>query len=587
MTNVAEHIVERLVASGITRVFAYPGDAMHPLLAALEAREGDIDLVQAADEEAAAFMACGHAKLTGEVAACLVSSGSAATRALTGLWDAHLDHQGVLAIVGVPARTTLGGHYREEIELVPTLASVAPSFVQTITTPGQARHVIDRAARTARAERLPACVIAPVDVQVEKATDPPHAHDSVHSGPGFEAPIVVPSEDALARAAAVLNAGQKVAMLVGAGARDATDEVIAVAERLGAGVAKALLGKATVPDDLPFVTGGIGLLGTRPSYTMMQACDTLLVVGSRFPYAEFLPEEGQARGVQIDLDARMLSLRYPMEIGLVGDAKATLRALLPRLEPRESRTFRDTVERDVAAWWEKLARRAAIEADPINPERVLSALSARLPDAAMLACDAGNSVHWFSRHLRVRRGMAVLHSGFLSAMGSSIPYALAAKLAHPDRPAIAVIGDGAMQMRGLAVLFSVAKHRARFADPRFIVLVLNDAQLNMDVWEKRVLRGEPAEGSTHTIERFAYAAFAEQLGLRGIQVTHADAVEDALDAALASDRPVVLDVHVDPKVPPIPPRVSLTQAANLAKAMLAGDKQALAAIRLSLAELFA
>lgn len=587
MKNVADFIVERLHLAGVTRIFTYPGDAMHPMLAALERRPEVFDVVQAVDEEAAGFMACGHAKTTGELGVCLVSAGSAVTHVLTPLWDAHLDHMPVLALIGTPPRAVQGGGYREELPLEPTLRSVAPDFAGTITTPEQARHVVDRAVRTAKAARMPTCVIVPVDVQALAAKEPAHAHDTVHSGSGYAPPRVLAHEDDLARAASILNQGERVAILVGAGARGAADELIDVAELLGAGVAKALLGKAVLPDGLPFVTGGIGLLGTKASYAMMQRCDTLLLVGTRFPYAEFLPEEGRARAVQIDLDPSMLSLRYPVEVGLVGDAKATLRALLPLLRPKTDRSFREYVEKEARAFRETLARRAAIPADPVNPQHVFHALSPMLPERAILACDAGNSVHWFSRHLEVREGMTVLHSGFLSAMGSSIPYALAAKLAHPDRPVVVAIGDGAMQMRGIPALFSVAKHRHRFEDPRFIVLVLNDAQLNMDVWEKRVLRGEAAEGEAHRIPRFDYAACASLFGFEGLLIDVPEAVEPVLERALASAGPVVIDVHADPKVPPIPARVSLAQAAHLTWSMLAGDEQAIASLKAALAELFA
>ncbi len=329
--TVSDFLVERLHAWGVRIIFGYPGDGINGVFGALNRAEGKIKFVQARHEEMAAFMACAYAKFTGELGVCIATSGPGATHLITGLYDARLDHTPVLAIAGQQARAALGGHYQQELDLQSLFKDVAGEFVQQASTPSQVRHLVDRAIRSALGLRRVTAIILPNDLQEEAYSDPPRAHGTIHSGVGYSAPAPMPTDADLDRAAAALNAGKKVALLVGAGALHATDEVIAVADRLGAGAAKALLGKAALPDDLPWVTGSIGLLGTKPSYDMMMDCDTLLMIGSGFPYSEFLPKEGKARGVQIDIAPDMLSLRYPMEVGLVGDAKATLAALLPRL----------------------------------------------------------------------------------------------------------------------------------------------------------------------------------------------------------------------------------------------------------------
>src|SRR5437867_2281657 len=377
---VADYVLERLTQWGIHRIYGYPGDGINGFLGALDRAGSDPDFIQVRHEEMAAFMACGHAKFTGEVGVCLATSGPGAIHLLNGLYDAKLDHQPVVAIVGQQARAALGGSYQQEVDLVTLFKDVASEYVEMVVTPQQVRHVIDRAVRIARAQRAPTCVILPNDLQEMPAHEPERKHGTVHSGVGYAIARPIPDEHELQRAADVLNAGQKVAMLVGAGALHATADVLDVADLLGAGIAKALLGKAAVPDTLPFVTGSIGLLGTRPSYRMMMECDTLLMVGSSFPYSEFLPPEGNARGVQIDIDARMLSIRYPMEVNLVGDSATTLQLLRPLLERKQDATWRGRIEKDVTDWWKTLEARAMNDAQPINPQRVFWELSSRLPE---------------------------------------------------------------------------------------------------------------------------------------------------------------------------------------------------------------
>jgi pyruvate dehydrogenase (quinone) len=579
---VSDYVLERLAQWSVDRVYAYPGDGINGFLGAFE-RQDKVEFVQVRHEEMAAFMACAHAKWTGDVGVCMATSGPGAIHLLNGLYDAKLDHQPVVAIVGQQAQAALGGHYQQEVDLVSLFKDVAHEYVHMATDPAQARHLIDRAIRIALAERTVTCVIFPNDLQTEKAVpQPPHKHGTIHSGVGYAPPNVVPTEGDLRRAADVLNAGERVAMLVGQGALDATDEVVETAEKLGAGVAKALLGKAAVPDDLPFVTGAIGLLGTRPSWDLMQDCDTLLVVGSSFPYSEFLPEEGAARAVQIDIDGRMVGLRYPMEVNLVGDARRTLRALLPLLEHKDDRAWREEIEEGVARWWEVLEARAMNDADPLNPQRVFWELSSRLPDGAIISADSGSAANWFARDLKLRRGMKASLSGTLATMGPGVPYAIAAKFACPGRPAIALVGDGAMQMNGINELITIAKYWKRWRDPRLVVLVLNNRDLNQVTWEQRAMEGDPEFETSQQVPDFPYARYAELIGLKGLRVDTPEAVGAIWDEALDADRPCVVEAVTDPNVPPLPPHITVEQAKKMASALRHGDPNARGLIRQTL-----
>ncbi|HDR9240346.1 TPA: thiamine pyrophosphate-requiring protein [Burkholderia vietnamiensis] len=574
MATVADFIVERLYDWGVRRVYGYPGDGINGFFGALARAGGKIEFIQARHEEMAAFMASAHAKFTGELGVCVATSGPGAAHLVTGLYDARLDHMPVLAIVGQQARTALGGHYQQEVDLPALFKDVAGAFVQLAVVPGQVRHLVDRAVRTALGARTVTALVLPNDLQELDYAPPKRAHGTVHSGVGYTRPKIVPYADDLQRAADVLNAGKKVAMLVGAGALHATDDVIAVADRLGAGAAKALLGKAALPDDLPWVTGSIGLLGTKPSYELMNECDTLLVVGSGFPYSEFLPKEGQARGVQIDLKADMLSLRYPMEVNLVGDSAETLRALLPLLKERQDTAWRDRIAKWNADWHDTLAARAAAKASAgrgVNPQRAFTELSPRLPADVILTSDSGSCANWYARDLMIRRGMMGSLSGGLASMGAAVPYAIAAKFAYPLRPVIAMVGDGAMQMNNMAELITVAKYWRQWADPRWICMVLNNEDLNQVTWEQRVMEGDPKFDTSQQIPNVPYYRFATLVGLKGIYVDDPEQLGAAWDEALASDRPVVLEVKSDPEVPPLPPHVTLQQAKHFAQALVKGD----------------
>lgn len=568
--TVADFVLKRLAEWGVSRIYGYPGDGIGGLTAAI-GRADAPRFVQARHEEEAAFMACAHAKWTGEVGVCLATSGPGAIHLLNGLYDAKLDHQPVLALVGQQARPALGGNYQQEVDLGALFKDVASDFVQTCQVPEQARHLIDRGLRIARARRNVTTVIFPNDVQELDAAAPPHAHATVHSGKAVSTPRVVPAQADLRQAAEVLNAGGKVAILAGAGAVGAEEELQAVADRLQAGVAKALLGKAALPDDLPFVTGSIGLLGTEPSDWMMKECDTLLMVGSRFPYSEFLPKEGDARGVQIDLDPTMLSIRYPMEVALAGDAGATLEALLPLLEQKDGKGWRDEIEARVSDWWDGAEERAMVEADPVNPERVFWEASPRLPDDALIAADSGTSANWYARALKFRPGMKGTLSGTLATMCPAVPYATAAKFAYPDRVAVGFIGDGAMQMLGNAALMTVAKYWREWEDPRLVICVLNNGDLNQVTWELRAMADSPRVPETQDVPSFDYAAYARSLGLEGIRVERPEDVAAAWDNAFGAERPVVIDALTDPNVPTLPPHITMEQAKSYATAVLKGD----------------
>jgi pyruvate dehydrogenase (quinone) len=569
--TVSDFIVQRLHQWGVRHLFGYPGDGINGVFGALQRADGKIGFVQSRHEEMAAFMATAYAKFSGQLGVCIATSGPGASHLITGLYDALLDHQPVLAIVGQQARNALGGHYQQELDLVSMFKDVAGAYVMQASSPAQIRHLIDRSIRIALARRTPTVIILPNDIQEEPYEDPPRAHGTLHSGIGYSAPSIKPRDADLDRAAEVLNAGKKVAMLIGAGALHATEEVIAVADRLSAGCAKALLGKAALPDDLPWVTGSIGLLGTEPSYNMMMECDTLLMVGSGFPYAEFLPKEGAARGVQIDIDASMMSIRFPMEVGLVGDAAETLRALLSRLKPKSDGAWRQGIEDDVAKWWKTLEGRAHQPAAPVNPQLVAWELSPRLPDRAIITSDSGSCANWFARDLKMRRGMTASLSGGLASMGAAVPYALAAKYCHPDRPVIALVGDGAMQMNNMAELITAAKYWRDWTDPRFIVCVFNNEDLNQVTWEQRIINGDPKFEASQRIPNVSYSRFAELIGLSGIYVDSPQLLGSAWDQALASEKPVVLEVKTDPEVPPLPPHITLQQAKNFSLALMKGD----------------
>jgi pyruvate dehydrogenase (quinone) len=570
--TVAAKILDRLSEWGIRQVFGYPGDGINGLVAAWAAAENAPQFVQARHEEMAAFEAVGYAKFSGQVGVCAATSGPGAIHLLNGLYDAKLDHVPVVAIVGQTARTAMGGAYQQEVDLQTLFKDVCNEYVQTCMVPGQIPNLIDRAIRIAITESAPTCVIIPGDVQELEYTPPGHGMKDVPSSLGMTPPVIMPDPEGVRQAAELLNGGKKVALLVGQGARGAVAEVTEVAELLGAGVAKALLGKDVLPDTLPWVTGPLGLLGSTASYRMMQDCDTLLTVGSNFPYTQFMPDLDQAKAVQIDRSGKWIGMRYPYQVNLVGDAGATLRQLIPLLRRNEDRAFRQQIESDVREWWEDVERRALTDADPVNPQRIFHELSLQLPADAMVSSDSGTSANWYARNLRFHDRIRGTLSGTLATMGAGVPYAIGAKWAFPDRPSIALVGDGAMQMNGLAELITIARYYGQWADPRLVVAVLHNNDLNQVTWELRAMGGSPTFPQSQSLPDVDYASFARSIGLDGVSIDAGDQLADAWRSALSADRPVVLDVRCDSSVPPIPPHTTFEQMKSVAGALLKGDE---------------
>ncbi|WP_435613399.1 thiamine pyrophosphate-requiring protein [Streptomyces sp. bgisy159] len=576
MTEVADYVLQRLTEWGVGRVYGYPGDGINGFLGAFDRANGNPEFIQVRHEEMAAFMACAHAKFTGEVGCCTATSGPGAVHLLNGLYDAKLDHQPVVAVVGQQKRLSLGAHYQQEVHLDRLFADVS-EFCEMVTHPGQARHVVDRAFKTALTTRGVATIIIPEDIQEADAQpSPPKQHGSVFSSVGWSRPRVLPDPGELRKAADVLNAGKKVAILVGQGAARAQDEVVETAELLGAGVAKALLGREVLPDDLPFVTGPIGLLGSKASDNMIQGCDTLLMIGTSFPYSEWLPDEGQARGVEIDIDGRMIGIRYPMDAHLVGDARETLRELIPLLHRKEDRSWREKIEKDVVEWDDLCERWAAQHfGDTINPQAVAAELSRRLPENAILTADSGSGTNWWARNVKLREGMQASLSGTLATMGPGTPYAIAARFAHPDRPVIAFVGDGAFQMNGMNEMITVKRYLDRLSGSTpFVFCVFNNQDLNQVTWEQRAMAGDPKYPGSQDIPDVPYAAYAELLGLKGIVCSDPKKIGDAWEEALACDQPVVLEFKVDSEIAPIPPHIMKTQGKEAAKAALRDPEKA-------------
>ncbi len=572
--SVASFMLERLHGWGCNRIYGYPGDGINGFIGAFREVGDRVQFTQTRHEEIAAFCASAHAKFGGGFGVCMATSGPGAIHLLNGLYDAKLDHVPVVAIVGQQKRMSLGGHFQQEVDLPVLFSDVAGEYVHYCMAPTQAAHLIDRAVRIALSYRTVTAIIIPEDVQESEHQDPPRAHGAVFSSGDITKPRVIPQQHDLQRAAEILNGGEKVAMMVGQGARAAAEEVKQVAEVLGCGVAKALNGIDVLPDDLPYVTGSCGLLGTKPTDEMMENCDTFLMVGSSFPYSEWLPKPGQARGVEINIDPKMIGIRYPMEVNLVGDSAETLRALIPMLQRKPDRSWRERLEGEVTRWWEILADRAQESANPINPQLIYHELSPRLPDRVITTADSGSSTNWWARQLKLREGMRAGLSGTLATMAPALPYALGAKFAHPDRPVIACIGDGAMQMLGINTLIDIAQYYEQWENRQLVVIVLNNGDLNQVTWEQRVLAGDPKTPATQDLPDFPYARYAELLGLKGIRVDQPEQVAPGLDEALAADRPVVYEAITDPEVPPLPPHIRMEQVKHMTSALAHGDEHA-------------
>jgi len=584
--KVSDFIIDRLIQWDVKRVFGYPGDAINPVINAMDRPQPPIRFIQARHEEMCAFMACAHAKFTGELGVCLSTSGPGAIHLLNGLYDAKMDNQPVLAIVGQQPRRALGTSFLQDVDLVSMFKDVAHEYVNLVSSPEQVRHLLDRSIRIARTKRCVTCLILPSDVQMMAAEpEPKREHGQSFSGVGIPSTAVVPSDAEIASAADVLNQGSKVAILLGAGSLGARAEILQVADLLGAGVAKALLGKGALEDSLPYVTGSIGMLGTKASCEMMSNCDTLFMIGSNFPYAEFLPLPGSARGVQIDLDPQNLSLRYPMDVSLMGDTAATLTKLIPLLVRKVKREWRDTVAGYVSSSEAALELQANAPGTPVNPQLVYSHLSNYLPTNAIITADSGTSTVWFARYLKMGADMKATTSGGLASMGCSIPYAIAAKFAYPGRPVIACCGDGAMQMGGNNELITVSRYWREWQDPRLVVVVLKNNDLNFVTWEMRK-EGEVRFAPSQDLPDFPYADYARSLGLAGFKISSAEDIVKILDQAFDQSRPVLIEVESDGNIPPLPPHLDFASVKSYTAALAKGQPAEAKAVLSSLNQLW-
>ena len=564
---VADLLVSRLKAWGVGRVFGYSGDGINPVMGALR-RAGGPEFIQARHEENAAFMAVGHAKYTGEVGVVVSTQGPGAIHLLNGLYDARMDSVPVVALIGQQSLSVLGSAYMQEVDLMHLFRDVASGFRQQVSSPEQAPLVIDRAFKEALATRTPSVVILPHDVQQAPAPELDQEHGVLSTSPVWRPALTLPRPEDVRAAADVLNNGRKIALLVGQGARGAREQVVALAERLGAAVTTSLLGKPYVDESHPLAAGVMGHLGTSASGFVLANCDTLLIIGSNDPWTEFYPPPGAARAVQIDNDPAAIGNRYPVEVALPGDAAATLDALLPLLTERGESAWRSDVEGAVRAWHELSLERAFTPANPVNPERAVHELSMRLPENAQVAVDVGSSVYWYARQLRLPPGVPAHLSSTLASMGCAVPYGIAAKLAHPDRPLIALAGDGAMQMAGLTELITVSRLWQSWADPTFIVCVLNNRELTEVTWEQREMESEPRFEDSQALPEFNYAGYAELLGFEGIRVEDPEQLGAAWDRALAAGRPCIIEVVSDPDIPLLPPFPGgRAQAASMMEAM--------------------
>ncbi|MFC4245127.1 thiamine pyrophosphate-requiring protein [Gryllotalpicola reticulitermitis] len=574
MTTVSDFLIQRVREWGVSRIFGYPGDGIGDFDGALGRAERagtGLDYVRPTHEEIAAFMATAHAKFTGEVGVCAATSSPGAFHLLNGLYDAQMDNVPVVAIVGQQGLDALGTFTQQESNLEVVFADVA-AYVKTIVSPEQAQAVIDTAFRTATTRLQPAIVVVPHDVQGMEMTEPAAAHWVSRSSSAAASTKITPPSSDIQRAAQVINEGRKVTFLVGAGARGATDLVVEAARRVGAGIVTALRGKDVIPSDVSFHTQQVGLLGTLPSYRQMTECDTLVLLGTNYPYGEFLPKTGQARAVQVDLKPEQLGIRYPTEVNLWGDVGATLSALLPMLVQQEDLSWQEQIAKEWTQAEQELHAQAMLGfPDGGNPRRVYFELNERLPENAIVTADAGTTADWYAQHIRLRRGMRGDLSGRLASMLAAMPYAIAAKFAYPERPVICTIGDGAFQMLGMNELITVKKYQERWPNKQFIVVVLHNDDLSQVSWEMRTEDANPVWRTAQDVESVDYAGYAELLGFKGIRLRSDEDAGAAWDEAFAHDGPTLIDAYVTRNAPPLPPKITKQYRNNMMKAMLKAD----------------
>jgi len=560
----ADVLVETLLDWGVEVVFGLPGDGINGIIESLRIREDKIRFVQVRHEEAAAFMACGYAKFTGRLGVCLATSGPGGIHLLNGLYDAKLDNQPVLAITGLQFHDLIGTFTQQDVALDKLYMDVAV-YNERIMGPTHVENVTELACRTAIAYRGVAHITFPVDLQEKEVKKKQASSRNIphHTSDVAARSARLPDHVDLERAAAILNQGKKVAILAGRGALDATEELEKTAELLGAPIIKALLGKAAVPDDSPYTTGGIGLLGTKPSQEALEDCDTLLIVGSSFPYIEFMPKPGQAKGVQIELDPKRIGLRYPVEIGLVGDSRNTLRELLPLLKHKEDRKFLQAAQAGMKDWWELMEKRATRQDKPMKPQVVAWELGKRLRNDAIVSCDSGTIATWWARHILARRGQMHTLSGNLATMAPGLPYTIAAQIAFPNRQCIAFVGDG-----GFSMLMADFVTAVKYKLPIKVVIIKNNT-LGQIKWEQMVFLGNPEYGVD--LQPIDFAAYAHACGGVGFSVEDPGDCGRAIEEFLAAPGPAILQAAVDPFEPPMPAKVKAEQALHFAESLARGE----------------
>lgn len=582
MATVSDFVIQRVRDWGVSRIFAFPGDGIGAFDGALEKAqraEAGLKYVRPTHEEICSLMATAHAKFTGEVGVCVATSSPGAFHMLNGLYDAQMDNQPVVAIVGQQGLNALGTFTQQESNLERTLADVAV-YVQTIVSPEQAQAVVDTAFRTAKVRLGPAVIIFPHDVQGMKMPELSPQNWVSRSSAVAPSISIVPPQSEIEKAAAIINAGSKVTFIVGHGANGATDEVLRAAELCGAGLITALRAKQVIPSDVPHHSQQLGLLGSLPSVHQMSNCDTLVFLGTNYPYSQFLPKSGQARAIQIDLKPEQMGLRYPTELNLWGDVRATLAALIPHLDSKTDLSWQDTVAEEMLEWEREMEAQAMLSyEDGVNPRRVYHELNKRLPPRAIVTADAGSTADWYGHHIRLRHGMLGDLSGRLASMLAAMPYATAAKFAYPDRSVVCTIGDGAFQMLGMNELITIKKYLQEWENPQLIIMVLHNNDLTQVSWEMRTEDANPVWSTSQDIQSVDYAGWAELLGFSGIRVKTDGEVAGAWDTAFAHQGVTVIDAYTSKNVPPLPPHITLEFAKHTAEALLKRDPDGVDVVR--------
>lgn len=560
----ADVLVQTLIDWGVEVVFGLPGDGINGIMESLRTHQEKIRFVQVRHEEAAAFMACGYAKFTGRLGVCLATSGPGGIHLLNGLYDAKLDGQPVLAITGLQFHDLIGTYTQQDVALDKLYMDVAV-FDERIMGPTHVENIANLACRMALAYRGVSHITFPVDLQEKEVKERQRSNRNIahHTSDVFARSARVPDRLELERAAEILNQGRKTVILAGRGALNATDELEQLAELRGAPIVKPLLGKAAVPDDSPYTTGGIGLLGTKPSQEAMEDCDTLLMVGTSFPYIEFLPKPGQARGIQVELDPKRIGLRYPVEVGLIGDSRKTLKELIPLLKRNEDRGFLKAAQAGMKDWLRVMETRATRTDKPMKPQVAAHELGKRLRNDAIVSCDSGTIATWWARHIPARRGQMHTLSGNLATMAPGLPYTIAAQIAFPERQCVAFVGDG-----GFSMLMADFVTAVKYELPIKVVIIKNNT-LGQIKWEQMVFLGNPEYGvELHPID---FAAFAHACGGTGFTVEDPAECGHTLDQFLATPGPAILQAVVDPFEPPLPAKVKGEQALHFAESLARGE----------------